>query len=840
MKRNALFLSVAVTFFLSLAVLLVGVILSFDVYIRDVVVSGPFPPESPESSALIVDLRGTLPARKLFSTGGDGPLNPYQSTLRARLAHQELSPSHTLHDRIRTVGDGAFSHWDDSLIFSLPPGAGNTTATSLAIQYAVRLRPSMISAAFFLFALSGLFLVLRFRAAARESYEEKALIGLRLAGQVMNAIFLLVLAATAFFLATVVFGVLDGYALPNTAVFRLFPQAEALGHAEPAFGHAILVYALVGASCSWFASITPAHSDMFRAQEASFFSLFNRFGALAIVGLFLFSVGGTWAGIPRPQDLSGNAIAGLVPFNDALGHFELIFSQVLTGIWDPFMTRRPFAAAFRTVGMTLSGFNNLTFLLGQTVALALATFLSVRAVMYWRGVWAGMTYLGLTFILLRHYLPTNLTEPLGIFWALASIPFFVQALRTSHLFQAVTGFHLTCWALLIRMGSMFTIPALGIWVVITQFGNIKRLTAGVVIVVVALLANFALVSGLSKLYGSEGGATGSNFSHTICGLTHNTDWVGCVNLYAENIKSIPNEAELAKFFYARALEKFRAEPSLLFKRLIDGETYFLSGIWERVLTGYTGTIPALFPKQLWTLFVVVGLARVLISRKERHELSFWGLVIGSVFVSAPFVIYDDGWRVLCTSFPLFALLIASAFSSPISLSSCQLHGEQKIGEITKIASISFIALVAFLSLVVPGLAYKWDILEGQRYKSVTTNEEEELLLATKHMSGFLVVPDGVLMPNAPPSIPWSAFVAIVKNSGIEQYQKLIAPALASSPPFGVVAAPRYKKRSNGLLIVPPRILEDRDTSAWKVRLVGDKYWYRVVQAEPVPHSKLNP
>jgi hypothetical protein len=831
MKRTRFFGLAAIAFSLSLIVLLAGAVLSFDVYIRNAVVSGPFPAETPGSRALAVDLRSTLPGKKLFSTGGDGPLNPYQSTLRANLGQLALGPAHTVHDRIRTMGVGAFSHWDDNLIFSLPTGVENSAATQLGIRYAVRVRPNLISAAFFIFVLSGLFLTLRYRASARDAYEKKALTGLRLAGQALNAAFLLILAAAAFFLATIVFGMVDGYALPNTAVFRIFPQIEVLGYAEPAFGHVILVFALVGVSCAWLASMTPAHADMFRVQEARLLARFDKFGALAIAGLFLFSVGATWAGIPRPQDLSGNAIAGLVPFNDANGHFQHVFFQVLHGTWDPFMARRPFAAAFRTVGMTFSGFHNPTFLFAQTLALALVSYLAVRAVMHWRGVWAGMTFLGLAFILVRHFLPANLTEPLGIFWALAAIPFIVRSLQSGRLFHGAMGLHLTCWALLTRMGSMFTLPALGLWTVITQVGSPRRIVVGMAVVVAILLTNFGFVGALSKLYGTEGGATGSNFSHTICGLTHNTDWIGCMNLYAEDLKSLRNEAEVAQFFYARAREKFVAEPELFLTRLLDGERYFLLDVRERILTGYTGTIPSLFPKKLWMLFVIAGIAWVLLSRRERHELSFWTLIIGSIVASAPFVIFDDGWRVLCTSFPLISLLIASGFSTPICAPKV---AEVEPRHVSRLVVPSFLVLaIAGLSFAVPGIAHRLDLLDGRHLHDVAVDSNEELILGARHMAGFLVLPDGAPLPKSPPAIPFSAFAAIVSNSGIEQYQPLVTPVPAFSPPFGMVSVPAYRKKSSGLLIVPPEMMEREDVAAWKVRLDGGTYWYRVSRAEPV-------
>ena len=183
MKKTILYWLAISAFSLSVSILLISVILSFNTYIREVSVSGPFKQESEGTKALHFDLRSTLPFRKLLSTGGDTLQMPYQSTLRITANEIELTSSHALHDQIRTEGNGVFSHWGDDLIFSLPGEVENADRTQLIIQYAVRLRPKLTSMAIIVFLFSGLFLSVAYvtrllRADWRGKNETYALIGL--------------------------------------------------------------------------------------------------------------------------------------------------------------------------------------------------------------------------------------------------------------------------------------------------------------------------------------------------------------------------------------------------------------------------------------------------------------------------------------------------------------------------------------------------------------------------------------------------------------------------------------------------------------------------------------
>jgi hypothetical protein len=352
------------------------------------------------------------------------------------------------------------------------------------------------------------------------------------------------------------------------------------------------------------------------------------------------------------------------------------------------------------------------------------------------------------------------------------------------------------------------------------------------LVIGLLLINMAFVAGLSKLYGTPGGAVGSNFSHTICGLTHGTDWTGCGRIYAEQLKNLTTESEQANLFYVRAKEKFINQPSVLFTRLLKGELHFAERIWKRILTGYIGSIPDSFPEVFRWLAVISGIVKVMRSQRERHEGTFWLLFLAGLAASVPFVIFDDGWRVLCVSFVILSLLLASGFTSPLHKPAVQSGRRMAM---TQKYRLSLLIVVAVLCLIVPMLAHKYDRLDRLNFPQVKLGDDEEVFLGTRRMSGFLVMPDGQTLPKQVPAIHESDFIAIVRNSGIEQYEKLVTPQPVHQPPYAIVSAISVNQRTHGLLVLPSEVFTALDDRLWRFRIQPEpgQYWIKVLQATPI-------
>jgi hypothetical protein len=203
------------------------------------------------------------------------------------------------------------------------------------------------------------------------------------------------------------------------------------------------------------------------------------------------------------------------------------------------------------------------------------------------GIWAAIAFFGLTYIYAHYFVATTLTELLGLFWALLSVPFFIEAFRTGSVKPALVAFAMTIVALMTRMGSMFTIPVLLLWL-FWQFGHgiAAKLRIGVVSIGI-LLGVLGLNSLLQKAYGTSQGSTGGNFAYVLCGLTISTGWQGCpAKLAAEGGPLLDDEATVATQLYSLAWKNFSAQPKIFFRRLADGAEAFASQFPDVIWRGY--------------------------------------------------------------------------------------------------------------------------------------------------------------------------------------------------------------------------------------------------------------
>lgn len=118
----------------SLSLLLVLSYLSVAGLSRNAEMSGPFRADSEAGSMLVaIDLPdGSWDC--CLTTRPDGMASPNRSRLRLWVQDQEVTPAHTLHAAIR-AGDRGFSHWGNSVYFSMRPGESNNSNTRARLSY---------------------------------------------------------------------------------------------------------------------------------------------------------------------------------------------------------------------------------------------------------------------------------------------------------------------------------------------------------------------------------------------------------------------------------------------------------------------------------------------------------------------------------------------------------------------------------------------------------------------------------------------------------------------------------------------------------------------------------
>jgi hypothetical protein len=853
-------------------------------------IAGPFAAETnPPRASLIMEVPQGQQApwwgKPLI---GDDSANPFQSLLKLRIDGREMGPPHSSHETIRTGTTTGFSHWGSHVIFSLPPGVRNGPETTVTLQSVIRPKAWVTPALAILSALLGwltyydtlsslakrrgrqltAFVVgiphsIRFglcRAGVAAS--AGALLGRlpysdtlrsfakrrgrQLAGFVLRIPHLMLfglcwvgVTASAVYVASSLYASATGWALPTTALMRWSPVAEWAASNEPYFGYLLLMLAGVGTAATWLMSSSALHRPVVASNEQSMRTLLAWCGLPIAASAFVLSVSAMWAGVVRSSDWHYANLGGLIPFSDAGYYLAAAFDQARDGVWNVMALRRPLAASFRSVLLIFGNSSLPSMLILQACLVAGAACFAAWAIVLWRGVWAGLVFFALTYIYARSFVPTTLTEPAGLFWALLSIPFFIKSFRDRSASAALVAFAMTTAALMTRMGSMFTIPALLVWLV-WQFadGIGARLRIGLAAVVI-LLGVLGLNTLLLKTYGTGQDGTGSNFSYTLCGLTIGTSWQGCPAKLANEGKALTgDEAALTERLYSMAWTSFRAKPEIFFSGLADNLDKFTSDFPTVIWRGYLAALdePDWLFRNTLTAICLAGLAYIITRRAKSAELAFWTFLWASIAASASLIYVDDGSRTLAASWPLIAMFFAMGMSSPAmtpAMASPRLSQYGWIG----------LAAAATLFLSVPWMAHRFSSPQASLDAALELKNDEAFVFGGRRMSGLLVVRDDTPLRPDVPSIHLSQFEGILKLSGIEIEQALIHPTLPPLP-FAFVFAPRLEKDSvsASLYIVPPEVVERRDVPTWHFNLKRwgyrpgghGEYWFYVTKAEPWP------
>jgi hypothetical protein len=837
--------------FWALALLtLVMLALQFGAWHKEYSFTGPFDAElDPPRQSLVV----TVPEQHIAwwkqPPNPDSSEKPFESRIELRINGHSMGPPHTQHAKIRAGGTEGFSHWGSRVIFALPPGVENVAATTATLRYSVQPRPWVTLALLAPTVLLGWLLyrepVRAFMAdmPTRRRIERHAAMLLRATYLILFGLCGLGLIGAAMFVASSIHAYVAGWALPTTALVRWWPAAEWAASNEIYLPYLLLTLAGLGTLMIWLGGMGPAGQQQLARDELRLQKLLCWAGFPLAACAFAFSISGMWSGLVRPGDLDAATIGGLIPYNDAFGHLAAGFDQARDGTFDAFAMRRPLAAAFRSVLLFFSQYSLPNMLLVQVCLLGIAAWLASYAVMVWRGVWAGVAFFSLVYIYARIFAPTTLTEPLGLFWGLLSVPFFIDSFRSGSVKSALIGFAITTLALMTRMGNMFAIPALMLWLV-WQFGEGIAAKARIGLLSIGILLGvFGLNSLLQKTYGAGNGSTGSNFSYTLCGLTLGTTWDGCPKkieaMRAPDAPALSEEALGAKM-YAMAWDNFRAHPEVLFDRLGSAVREFYNQFPETMWKGYATRVgePGWFHRHALTLLMLIGLCFVALRQASSIELAFWALFWISLTASAAIVYFDDGNRVLAASQPLVALFLAIGLANPALKRHIVPHDRR----LTSYGS-SGLLLAAVALAMIPWISHRVYSASAEVPKALPTNAER-VFVSGKLMTGFLVVADGEPLRTDLPTIHLSDFVNILEQSYIEEYYQGLLHPVAPPLPFGFVFAPRLENSINSYYqyIVPAEVMERRDVTAWRFKIepwrhktdVTGNVWVHVTDAQPWP------
>ncbi|OSI90186.1 hypothetical protein BSZ18_21915 [Bradyrhizobium canariense] len=813
-------------------------------------VSGPFAEETnPPRASLVLELPADGLARwwRQPLIGDDGG-NLSKSSLKLRINGREMGPPHTLHETIRTGHTTGFSHWGRQIIFALPPDIKNGPETTATLRYKVRPRIWVTSALAVLSTLLGYFVCSGPLRAVTERCGEPIRAGvLKVPYVILSGLCWAGLVASAVYILSSLYALVTGWALPTTALIHWSSVTEWAASNEPYFGYPLLMLAGLGTVTTWLVGSNPFHQGAIESNEQSLRRLLAWCGFPITACALVLCMSAIWAGLVRPGDPNATNIGGLLPFLDGGNYLAAAFDQVKDGVWNAPALRRPLAAAFRSVLLFLGNSSVQLMLILQACLVAGAACFATHAIAAWRGVWASVAFLGLTYIYSRYFVPTALTEPFGLFWALLSIPFFIKAFRDHSVNAALVAFAMTTVALTTRMGSMFTIPALAVWLV-WQFGKgpAAKIRTGTIAICI-LLSVFVLNSLLQRAYARGPSPSTGNFAYVLCGLSIGTTWDGCVKkLAAEGTPIEGSEDDRTRQLYSAAWRNFRAQPGTFIRRLTDSAQAFATQFPEVIWRGY-GRInaPDWLLRNVLTAMALTGFLYGAARRANAVELTFWTLLWASIVVSSSLIYFDDGARSLAASHPMMALFFALGMSNLAQLPA-------KSTSRSQLARNGFVGLIAaaMLFVCVPWIAHRFSPISALVSAIPLPKPNETFVFGGHRMSGFLVVEDNQPLRDDVPSLHLADFDAIITQSGVEQYQELVHPMLPPLP-FGFVFAPRVESGSNsGLLyIVPAEVVEHREVPVWHFDLKrwrekpdferwfdkqddSDDYWIYVTKAEP--------
>jgi hypothetical protein len=642
-----------------------------------------------------------------------------------------------------------------------------------------------------------------------------------MARQSLSAIYLLswgVTAAAVFYGATIIFGLAAGYALPPATVFALIPRVHRISDFEPFLPWPLLGVAAIGASCGWTAAAGMLPVADLQAQERRLLRFWSCACFPVILLAFLFAMsGGGWSGRFRPLDVNYLSIGGLVPHSDALSYFGATFDLAFTGHWNTQASWRPFAAAFRELTVFAGGFSYIGTLLVQAVLLTGAFMLAMRSAVAWCGIWVATALMALLYGLVRPFLLTTMTEPLGLIWSLFSLSFFIEAFRRRTVAMAVVAFVALVCGLLTRMGSMFTIPFLMIWIVLwladQRASRIRILAALAGVLLVVLVHNVLL----GYAFSASNGHLGGNFSQSACILAHGGEGDECLRLFYSATRE-GRIADVDEFFYGEAARAFITHPTA-------SVTYMLSNMWQYVrslpdllLFQYLYTpiahISTKFIYPVCLILLFPGWIYIVKQERDLAILSFGFVLIVSTILSAAVVFSSDGPRDMHVTHPFIAMILATGFAAPLSLRAPDarpiLSWRSGIGAIG--------ALMLVLLIGPPVISHVVRSTTGFEPNVEINHEDLRIVPGRRFMTGFLVLPDAADLPRKEPALHASTFarmIPVFDKKDPEPRPSELVPQV----PFALVYSPAQNSPDTLVnYLTPSTVLTDKSPRRWWFRL----------------------
>ena len=517
-----------------------------------------------------------------YALPSDDAVAGNRSTLQIFENGVPIGPSHASHQTVRDRGQGAFSHHADTLLLSSSDGTDPRTNGYKYIAIADRqIRGEVIGA---LLVLTGIVVALT-RGFSPVTRGIRALIPLaygilRLIGAAGCLLGLVLLGSS-------LFGLYAGDQLPTARLFKLLPDAD---KALRLFPYACLIIAVFGATVSWLASLSPSNRAAVRRREVIALRDAKAYGLIFTAAILVSMLGaGGWSGHIGPSEYHYYSLAGLVPNSDPASYFRSTFAVGFGGEWNDTGSSRPLGAAFRDLITYTGRYSFPASLIVQAILLSSACYVATLGVAYWLGIWSALAFFAFGLVLVKPFLAITSSEPLSLVWAFLSVACLAHACRTGAVQSAVFALGLLCMAQFTRMGAVFALGAVALWVLARPKYSAAHIAGKIVLVVAAIGIPVALGSLLKSSYAIDapfaplGGIKvgGWNLGVLVCRIGERVGWTECGGLIASS------DPDVANSVYSHLWGLISANPSLILRPLADNIYMFLLIGPRGLLFGYT-------------------------------------------------------------------------------------------------------------------------------------------------------------------------------------------------------------------------------------------------------------
>ena len=638
---------------------------------RSEVFHGPFQNNPADSSELRLSLGADIPYLKIPSPPfGRKPTLGVSKSIQLWVDGVRYDPAPGTAPTIDQGKLWGITGIDRHLRFTLPAGVANSSSTILRVSYPIKAQTTpydFIKLAFWCFLLLSIGISYRVNTRAwRDTSVRLVIASINSLQAGLWFVAGLFLVPCSLYFASIVYGIIADDSLPTATIFRLVP-GNRLETIEPYMPIFLLLVAVTGTLLVWGAKFSGVVAVRVHETERQLSRLLGWCGLPAIFAFFLFSLSaGGWSHHVRLNDAYNYmSIAGLVPHSDAYSYYSDAFRLAMLGRW-AVETSRPLALAFRQLTVMAGGYSYVGTLLVQAGLLSLSLFLAACGMTRWYGLWAGIGFVGLIYILVRPFLVTTLTEPLGLILVLLSVTFLLDAIQLRSLPNALLAVAGITAALFVRMGDMFLAPVLVVWVGFATAGKSARRLRNAGAAAAIVLAVVVLNILIAMIYARPGSTIGGNFAWVACGLSIGGDWSACNHIDLSGIHDISNTRAVEIFVLKLAWQNILADPLLLLRTLAHNIQSYFHGLPIFVIEGYGRNIPiGLSDNQASLLLIglLVSALYVVYRRRSLSEMSFWLLLFVSVVASASIVMSAAGWRALFVTHALVCCFLAFGLSS---------------------------------------------------------------------------------------------------------------------------------------------------------------------------------